>query len=163
MPERGPDAHLESKKALPLLTALTMIVAACSANVSRVTDQPQLPTAKSHATENPANAPSPKDLEAAKTPLQQLEETKRDLEEQIIIFKREIGRFENIERTKKGGLDTTETATLLTYRRLLDEAQSMLATVNSRIGLHRKLDEFIGPDNGESIWGPGADDFPDEE
>lgn len=152
MPERGPDHELEHTGAA-LFAALTVLVASCSADLKNVVNQPQGPKSSTEArNDNPATPSSPEPAETEKSPLEQLRETKKDLEAQIITFKGQIGRLENMQRTKKGGLDNVETAQLLFARKYLVEAGEVLERVNMQIKLISTVDRMLGPDDGGSIW-----------
>lgn len=152
MVEHAPDHSLESG-AVPLLLAIALTMQACGAQVDQVIKKDTVPQTAQAPADNPSTLPSP---ETTKSPLQQLEETKKDLEARIIILKREIGKLENLERSKRGLDPRNESIQLMIARKYLGETQKSLIVVITSIRVQKKLDAIMGPepedgDDG-SIW-----------
>lgn len=148
--EHAPDHSLESR-AVPLLLAIALTMQACGAQVDQVIKKDTVPQTAQAPADNPSTLPS---RETTKSPLQQLEETKKDLEAQIIMFKRLIGRLENLQRAKKGGLDNVEAAQLIIARKYLVETGEVLEKVKTQIKLISTVDGILGPEDEDdgSIW-----------
>lgn len=136
-----------------MIAAVVVVLSACSTNVQNVVKNSTERLPLGH---NVASGTAPESSEKSAT--EQLKQSKADLEAQIVILKREIGRLENIGKTKKGGLDQLESVKLMIARKDLSEYEGFLRVVNGRLKVSEAIDRVDGSDDdGESLL-PSDDD-----